>query len=272
MTAVMGAAGFSDRMPIMTRVTRSFQLFICLVIAIVTRPGLAGASDSCVACHRHVTGVGYLEHDFTDWSKSIHAVSGVSCRACHGGDPSKDSKEAAHAGLKVSSDPASKVYYTRIPETCGSCHTAVLAAFKTSKHYHELQATGKGPNCATCHGSMANHILEPRLMQMTCTLCHRNPSGAHATLLALNNAGGRLRQLRKDLDAAGGAGTEVNAQRATWRDQQKKYDEARIAWHTFKMERVLAMAQEITHAVTTAQNEIKVKSMQKSGGDHGTVR
>lgn len=227
--------------------------------------GAGSASDSCVACHRSVAGVAYLEHNFTDWSKSVHAVSGVTCRACHGGDPAKDGKEAAHAGIKPSANPASRVHYTRIPETCGTCHAQVLAAFKTSKHYQELQTTGKGPNCVTCHGSMANHILEPRLMQMTCTLCHRSPQGAHATLLALNNAGGRLRQLRREVDRAAATGAEVAPQRAVLKDAQKRYDAARVDWHTFKMERVLGMAQEITRRVTTAQNELKVKAMQKPG-------
>ncbi len=268
----MGSARAVPRISLMGTGGRWAWIAAGLAAGLSAAPPPAAAADSCVACHRTVAGVGYLEHNFADWSKSIHAVSGVSCRACHGGDPSRDSKEAAHAGMKPSHDPGSRVYYTRIPETCGSCHAGVLAAFRTSKHFHELETTGKGPNCVTCHGSMANHILEPRLMQMTCTLCHRNPVDAHAALLALNNAGGRLRQLRRDVDRAAAAGVDVAIQRAALRDTQKKYDAARVAWHTFKMDRVLAMAQEVTRAVATSQNELKMKGMQQPGGADGHAR
>src|ERR1035438_2359206 len=99
----------------------------------------AESGSSCVTCHRTISGVNYLEHDFADWTQSVHAKANVSCEACHGGNPAAQDIHEAHKGLKPSTDKSSPVYFTHIPATCGTCHEAEFKAFQKSAHYQELE-------------------------------------------------------------------------------------------------------------------------------------
>ena len=118
------------------------RLVLAAALAGLASPALAAAEESaCVACHRGVHDVAYLEHDFSDWQKSAHARVGVSCSACHGGNPTRPDKAAAHAGMLASTDAASRVYFTQVPATCGNCHEQEFGAFKTSAHYHSMGAS-----------------------------------------------------------------------------------------------------------------------------------
>jgi len=165
--------------------------------------------------------------------------------------------EGAHTGLIVSTDPKSPVYFTNIPATCGKCHDAELGAFKKSKHYKELVSSGRGPNCVTCHGSMANHIMAPKDLEQTCALCHRKPTQAFAAEVALEESRAALRRLdeavkkapkgAKGLDAAKLAGEKARARRET----------AVIAWHTFETEQVVTTAKESSRLATDALADLK---------------
>lgn len=225
------------------------------------------AKGSCVTCHRTAGESAELAHTFSDWSKSVHAVRGVSCEGCHGGDATKDAKDAAHAGIKPSADPQSRVYFSRVPETCGRCHSKELEAFRQSRHFRELQTTGKGPNCVTCHGAMANHILEPRVMDMTCTLCHRRPTRAYGALASLNNAMAQVRKLKRGVERARAAGVDASAQERELKSVAELVDHARVEWHTFTMTGVLTTSQEVSRRVVTAMNELKLKGLADEGGN-----
>jgi formate-dependent nitrite reductase cytochrome c552 subunit len=222
----------------------------------------AGA-NSCVACHRVITGVRYLEHDFTDWSQSVHAKAGVTCEACHGGNPAVLDVAQAHKGMKPSTDKSSPVYFTRLPATCGTCHPAEYKAFQKSAHFEELERSGRGPNCVTCHGSMANHILAPMNLDESCSLCHKQPTQAFATILALNNAAGAVRRLGNALQEARAKGIEANSQEQVFQDVKNLDRRTREDWHTFKMPAILAASQDITKRVNVAINELKLKEQQK---------
>ncbi len=218
---------------------------------------------SCVVCHRHATGIAYVEHNYADWAKSVHATVGVGCDACHGGNPAAKDKANAHAGVIMSSVTSSPVYYTKLPETCGRCHEDILKAFRHSRHYEELNHTGRGPNCVTCHGAMANHILEPRMIQMTCTLCHRAPSGAQAALTSLNNAGVQLARLKRALAGAKADGVAAGPQNKAYEEAQARYRETRIAWHAFDVPAVLNASQAIARQAATTLNELELKRQQR---------
>jgi hypothetical protein len=219
--------------------------------------------NNCVTCHKTVTSVTYLEHNFGDWDKSVHSSAGVTCQVCHGGDPTKADAAAAHAGVLRSTDPKSPVYFTRIPETCGGCHKAELDAFHRSGHFKELQRTGKGPNCVTCHGSMANHVLAPRDLEATCTLCHKRPTQAYATLIALNGLKSSLRNLDEAVKKARAANIDVTAQQQEYDACLKKHQSVLEEWHTFDMPRVLKDVQELTRRARTAYSEVQIKQGQK---------
>jgi hypothetical protein len=138
-----------------------------------------GATNHCVSCHERLSATTAGGHSFLDWRRSPHGQGGVTCEKCHGGDPTQTDQQAAHRGVSSSREASSKVYYTNIPATCGACHTRELGFFKQSRHYAQLETSGRGPNCVTCHGSMATHVLAPDEMEQTCSACHnalRGPS------------------------------------------------------------------------------------------------
>jgi formate-dependent nitrite reductase cytochrome c552 subunit len=223
----------------------------------------AEGGNSCVHCHRTISGVNYLEHNFADWTQSVHAKAGVACEACHGGNPSAQDVQGAHKGLTPSMDKSSPVYFTRIPATCGTCHEAEYKAFRKSAHFQELERSGRGPNCVTCHGSMANHILSPRDLDQSCSLCHKQPTQAFGTMMALNNAAHSATRLEKALKEARGKGIQTASQEQVYQDVKNLDARAREDWHTFKMPQVLDVSQEITKRVNAAINELRLKEQQK---------
>ena len=139
--------------------------------------------NSCVACHQ----------DYWDEIKGgVHGQQGILCSSCHGGDPTKATKEEAKA-------PAAG--YIGIPdkkqivEKCGQCHANVevmnfygtrtdqLARYKTSVHGKKLLLEGdeKVAACADCHGAHdivrvtdPNSSVYPLNLPKTCSKCHGN--------------------------------------------------------------------------------------------------
>ena len=234
--------------------------WICAALLCLAGRVRAGQDGSCVACHSQASGqVPYVLHDFRDWSDSPHARAGVSCQACHGGDARAARKEAAHKGVRSSKDSSSPVYYTKVPATCGACHPAEFEAFKKSAHYRELEGSGRGPNCVTCHGSMANRVMAARDLETTCALCHRRPTLAFAAVLMLDGAKTGLRRLKSALSAGRAKGSDVA-------QQQKEYEQAleinRAAlkdWHSFLMDKVLGGARRAIQLTDKALGELQPK-------------
>lgn len=222
----------------------------------------AAAQSSCVACHESASGVAYLEHDFADWKASPHAKAGISCESCHGGDPAKKDKREAHQAVLPSGDPKSRVYFTSVPRLCGTCHAAEEDAFRKSRHARELALTGRGPNCVTCHGSMANHVLAPRELELTCTLCHRKPTRAYATLLSLGTASRALQKLDLEVARAAKLGVDAAQQESAQAKARSVYQGALIDWHTFRMEPVLKASQEAARQAALASRELELKEKQ----------
>jgi predicted CXXCH cytochrome family protein len=92
------------------------------------------------------------------------------CSDCHG----------AHAIL-AASDPASRVFHTNVPQTCGSCHADstrvrrnVFDAYVTSIHGHELldNANPRAPNCVNCHGAHGAAPPDVGDVGKVCGQCH----------------------------------------------------------------------------------------------------
>ena len=102
------------------------------------------AKVECGSCHDDVR---------SKYRDSIHAygkeIVGLSvapaCADCHG----------TH-DIKPRTDLTSRVYHTRIAETCGSCHTGIKDHFDTSVHAAALKkGDDKAPSCADCHTAHA---------------------------------------------------------------------------------------------------------------------
>ena len=98
-------------------------------------------ANSYVTCHQNNGEEAAL------YSQSLHATAGISCSRCHGGNASAPDKSGAHSGrFNGKLEPAQQ--YT----TCGSCHSAEVAAFKTSKHFSDRQGVAR-LDCVQCHGA-----------------------------------------------------------------------------------------------------------------------
>lgn len=133
---------------------------------------------TCGACHgnpelarRHRIPVTNAYQLYMD---SIHgravAQSGLlvaaNCSSCHG----------SH-NILPKSDPASKVYRTTIPTTCGSCHAGVLSQYLGSAHSVEGKAGNSGvPVCSDCHTAHEIARVEREAWKLEiireCGLCH----------------------------------------------------------------------------------------------------
>jgi hypothetical protein len=216
-------------------------------------------TNQCVACHSRLpdsTGAG---HGFGAWRNSTHAAAGVTCDACHGGDPSAPDAAAAHRGVTRSSEPSSRVYFSRIPETCGRCHAAEAAYFRSSIHYARLESDGRGPNCVTCHGSMATKVLTPDHVLETCTACHAAggvaPVGKAreaARVLALVRAENILYGVVSTSAAGQRGGRGLARARILLGDADRHLTAAAEVWHSFRLDSAAARLDEARQNLVAA--------------------
>lgn len=220
----------------------------------------ARAEDSCVTCHSKATETATTAHTFQDWKDSSHGKAGIGCQTCHGGNPATGNQAAAHRGMLPSGHAKSAIYFTRIPETCGTCHAAEASAFKKSEHYAELKRTGRGPNCVTCHGSMADRVIDPREMENTCTLCHRKPTQAYAARMAVEEARSALQKLDGRLQRAKASGTiDLTAHKEIYRALLARFQALQVEWHSFDTVRVLSRAKDIARETGAAHTELALR-------------
>ena len=122
----------------------------------------------CIDCHAS----DLMKEDYrgipAEWRKSWHYKNGVSCQDCHGGDP----KDAARS-MKPESGFVGTPKPKEVPEFCGKCHLGIKENYLESGHGKALKATGKGPNCVTCHHS---HDIQKASIDIIndklCGVCH----------------------------------------------------------------------------------------------------
>jgi hypothetical protein len=165
----------------------NLTVLLTALLAVPQGAGPAGASapapNPCVTCHETLPPPATPGHSFADWRASKHGGA-VTCDRCHGGDTTATDKEAAHQGIYPLRDRRSWVASRRIPATCGTCHQQELGYFAESAHYQQLVTTERGPNCVTCHGSMAIHVLSPEELDAACSPCHPAVQGVAPPMLA----------------------------------------------------------------------------------------
>ena len=140
----------------------------------------------CVDCHADVKEVPHAEklakvacgicHDTiaSKYHDSIHSwarekaglVVAPSCADCHG-----------KHDIKPHTDQVSRVYRTRIPNTCGNCHAGIRDRFDAGIHAAALKkGDPKAPSCADCHTAHAIQRADTDAWRMTvtaeCGSCH----------------------------------------------------------------------------------------------------
>ena len=216
-------------------------LVLAALLALPQDVGPPGAQNPCVTCHQGLPEPSAAAHSFAEWRASAHG-SVVTCDQCHDGDTTATERQAAHRGIYPSQDYRSKVYGTRIPATCGSCHQQELGFFTESRHYAQLTTTRRGPSCVTCHGSMAIRVLSADELGATCSDCHNPergapleaPAEARRLLLLLQQADSTLPATQGRLEQAPDARRRETAARylSQARDAVQR---ARQAWHAFDL-------------------------------------
>lgn len=279
---------------------RKTVILICslLIFAMFILPE-ALAENSCLDCHEKLTVFNETEKLFNDirvkhmtrdvscsvechantldkiaksnyeqWTKSKHALLGVTCDKCHGGDAGSGVKETAHTGIYRSSDARSSVYYRNVPETCGKCHADELKNFKNSAHFQKLEALKQAPTCNTCHVSHEFNILDIKEFHGLCNNCHNSemriaPSDApDKAILALQNADKLKSEIKKAQDAITQAkkeGLDVSVARDELSKAESIRDNLPVIWHSFDLP---SFEKLITDGLNAARQSQKEAGMQ----------
>ncbi len=198
------------------------------------------------------------------WSISTHALFGVTCEKCHGGNASGVSKLEAHVGLSNIS-----IARANTPETCGKCHESQLAEFKGSKHFMKLESgeEGPAPACITCHQAHSVRVLTASEIEDFCSNCHNNITGIDPTVpTKAENALSLVSDLRVEISKARSAVNTAKANGSDVTQAQEDLDSAMTilkdtpsVWHRFNLtffdtevEKGIVSAQKATNETSQA--------------------
>lgn len=240
-------------------VPKRYSVLILGLVIWSASPGQA-AGNACITCHESLLPSTQRAHDFSEWRDSVHARRGVTCEQCHGGVATTTDVKQAHQGIVRSTQPNSPLYYKRIADTCGKCHAPEATEYKKSFHARELDRTGRGPNCTTCHGSMATRILNPQELEQTCALCHSLRPVASEALVTLNQAGAALTRWKDVAAQAKAGGRLTDDQASALASAQQAYQGVQRKWHSLDMQAVLDQSRKIIADAKQAVQSIKLKT------------
>lgn len=210
-------------------------------------------NNQCVNCHATVTEPLHISSRFYEWQDSRHQAREVGCEKCHGGNPAVADAKQAHAGVFSVDDPRSRMHYRNQPETCGSCHRAVVRSFVQSEHYQKLKGIGLGASCNTCHAHMATQVVySPKETAEMCARCHDTinympprpdiPRRANDTMQAFQRANSMLNWAMLLLAEAQRRGLDLKAEQTELLVAKKALADAQIGWHEFNLEVVRKQA------------------------------
>jgi len=191
----------------MTRALNVLTIAAALSACLLSFPARAAAQlhpSLCADCHYANLGKPNPTH-LQEWDSSAHQRAGVGCEACHGGNPNTVESFLAHQSIVRGYGPESPVHASRVPQTCGKCHSGPYTQFQQSRHAALLEhGDDHGPTCTTCHGSVAAYLLSPKSLESECNSCHgrgkkaeRLAYGADARALQQN-----VRDVRQILNTA----------------------------------------------------------------------
>lgn len=230
-----------------------------LLLALIGSPSASPAAENqCVACHEHATSAIALGHSFGEWKTSAHGVHGVTCDACHGGDPTTSDPDVAHQGVLPAAEEGSRVRSTELAATCGRCHVAERQAYEKTIHARRIQALGRGATCMTCHDAVGNHLPSPAELASRCAACHEEPLRAHVALAMLATTGSRLRAARRDVDETAGAEADWHRNASERLDDlESRYHTVQIEWHTFAVEELIRDSRDILSLTKLLDDEAR---------------
>ncbi len=150
--------------------------------------------DTCVACHE-VDIDAVLALPVPEWRESVHAASGVSCDACHGGDPRVEDADASMSPEAGFMDLPS---WTEMTEHCGACHEGIAESYRQGRFGAALADGIRVATCASCHMQEGHRVQEAQPGQIvtsdSCPGCPAlaDPQAAVALLGSAREARGRV--------------------------------------------------------------------------------
>lgn len=115
-----------------------------------------GADSTCVSCHEQ-------EEDeemvvpVVEWRESVHAEHGVSCDACHGGDPHE---EDADLSMSEEAGFLDNPSWREMADYCGACHEAIGESWTLGDLGRRASQGTRVASCDTCHMSDGHRIVE----------------------------------------------------------------------------------------------------------------
>ena len=206
--------------------------------------------NSCVECHANLSAPAQVSVRYLDWHLSAHKIAGVSCDKCHGGNPSTKDKGKAHTGMLPPSAENSRLNAKNLPETCGTCHQKIVAAFVQSKHYQVLKGSGIGPSCNTCHAHMASQLIyTPEEAAQLCTTCHDSakplmarrpdiPQKANEVMILLQRANGVVLWANGLITDGKNKKVDISGEEMKMTNTREMLADAKASWHTFNLDAV----------------------------------
>jgi formate-dependent nitrite reductase cytochrome c552 subunit len=206
----------------------------------------------------------WYQDAFVHWYGSVHGKKGVTCDKCHGGQAEQQDKEKAHLGLRPSRDPKSPIYYTNVPETCGSCHEGVYQQFVKSRHYQNLKADRLAPTCTTCHGfQMDIQPVQPLRIAWRCTLCHNPERGirpeianlAKEVLERVSQTEHAIHKAQLSIELAREQGLESKKAEKLLEEARQRFAKTGSFWHAFRLKEFEKELMEIREAAGKAMDE-----------------
>jgi nitrate/TMAO reductase-like tetraheme cytochrome c subunit len=153
----------------MGKIFMRYLLAVCLALVFAAAGQAAENREPiCIQCHDSDMMKPAFRKIPAEWRQSWHYQNGVACNDCHGGDP----VDAAMA-MSPQRGFVGAPKYKDVPEFCGKCHIGILKNYTESGHGKALKASGRGPNCVTCHGSHGIQKANIDIInEVRCSQCH----------------------------------------------------------------------------------------------------
>ncbi len=212
--------------------------------------------NGCVGCHENAPGE--LSRAVEDWRKSIHAEKGVTCDACHGGDPEvrggPDDRAAVDAGHFSSQgfvhrpQPASKVSYF-----CGRCHAAIKEKHLGSPHGENVH-----PTCTYCHGHHNIRAPDTTIIDPSrCTTCHDFRNAAQIRKI-LESTQANIQALEERSRWLEENGYRTLAQEEMHHHSRSTVTQLRVAFHSFHLGDVTNFASQLQAVLDQTQRTVDI--------------
>ena len=165
--------------------TASAQSLSVLLLSMLAALGAWADKDSCFECHLVQKGPSPIFKD------DVHYKNGLSCVACHGGDPAQD---RANDAMSDARGMKPRVMREDVPDFCGTCHSdaAVMRKYGPGQRVDQLalyrqgvhgaafmKGNRKAAQCVDCHGVQNTRAVSdplsavhPSHLASKCGACH----------------------------------------------------------------------------------------------------